>query len=56
VGGASPIRDEQAEQPSAYKGNCQNLRSQCSFTLAEYAKDRAIAVQTESTEKRQFIT
>lgn len=56
VGGASPIRDERAEQQSAYKVNYQNLRSQSYYTLAEYTKDGAVAVQTENAEYRQFIT
>ena len=56
VGASSPIRDEQGEKQLGYKVNYQNLRSQAYYTLAEYADQHKIAVPTENTEYRQFIT
>jgi len=56
VGASSPIRDEQGEQNLGYKVNYQNMRSQAYYTLAEYANQHKIAVSTENTEYRQFIT
>lgn len=56
VGASSPIRDEQAERESGYKVNYQNLRSQSYYTLADYAGEGKLAIETESEEYRQFIT
>jgi len=56
VGNATPFKAEQAELTSEYVVNYQKLRSQCSYTLADYTERGVLAVATGSEEFKQFIT
>jgi hypothetical protein len=56
IGSAEAVQPYAAKWNENLKVNYQNLRSQCYYTLGEYIEMHKIAIKTENSDYKQFLT